>query len=71
VITRVTNTQGKFFALPPAGTYTITVTKPGYAVFAKEEVAITAEQDSVLQMTADLMPVAPQGGLARARAAVL
>jgi len=72
VMTRVTNAQGKFFALPPSGTYTITVTKPGYAVFSKEKVVITAEQDSVLQMTADLMPVVPQGGgLQAARAAVL
>ncbi len=71
VMTRVTNGQGKFFALPPSGTYTITVTKPGYGVFSKDKVAITGEQDSVLQMTADLMPIVPQGGLQAARAAVL
>lgn len=74
VMTRVTNNQGKFFALPPAGTYTITIAKSGYGTFAKEGVEITSEHDTTLQLTADLMPVAPQqglGGLARARAATL
>lgn len=66
VMTRVTNAQGKFFALPSAGTYTITITKPGYAVFSKPNLEITSEQDSALQITADLMPVAPAGGLASA-----
>lgn len=71
VMTRVTDSQGKFFALPPSGTYTITITKGGYAIFSKDQVRITSEHDSVLQMTADLMPVAPMTGLAQARAAVL
>lgn len=71
IMTRVTNAQGKFFALPPSGKYTITATKPGYAVFTKENVNITSEQDSVLQITTDLMPVAPTGGLTQARAAIL
>lgn len=71
IMTRVTNNQGKFFALPPAGTYTVTVTKPGYAVFSKQHVLISPEQDAVLQITTDLMPVTPQSGLAAARAAVL
>lgn len=74
VMTRVTNNQGKFFALPPAGTYTITIAKSGYGTFTKEGVEITSEHDTTLQLTADLMPVAPQqglGGLARARAATL
>ncbi len=71
VMTRVTNAQGKFFALPPAATYTVTVTKPGYAVFSKDKVRITSEQDSVLQVTADLMPVTPRGGLQAARAAAI
>lgn len=72
VMTRVTNAQGKFFALPPAGKYTITITKPGYAVFSKQNLEIAGQQDSTLQITADLMPVAPQkGGLQAARAAVL
>jgi hypothetical protein len=70
-MTRVTNNQGKFFALPPAATYMVTVTKPGYAVFSKQNVAISPDQDSVLQITTDLMPVTPQSGLAAARAAVL
>jgi len=69
IMTRVTNAQGKFFALPPSGTYTITITKPGYAVFSKQNVEITSDQDSALQITADLMPMAPSGGLAAARAA--
>lgn len=74
VMTRVTNNQGKFFALPPAGTYTITIANSGYGTFSKEGVEITSEHDTTLQLTADLMPVAPQqglGGLARARAATL
>ncbi|MEK7557309.1 MAG: carboxypeptidase regulatory-like domain-containing protein, partial [Patescibacteria group bacterium] len=71
VMTRVTNAQGKFFALPSAGTYTVTITKPGYAVFSKPNVEITSEQDSALQITADLMPVAPSGGLAQAKAAAI
>ncbi len=71
IMTRVTNAQGKFFALPPSGKYTITVTKPGYAVFTREDMVITSEQDSVLQITTDLMPVAPKGGLSQARAAIL
>jgi hypothetical protein len=71
IMTRVANAQGKFFALPSAGTYAISVTKPGYATFTKQHLAITGEQDSVLQITSDLMPVTPQGGLNTARAAVL
>lgn len=71
IMTRITDSQGKFFALPPAGTYTVTITKPGYAVFSKEDVSIASEQDAVLQMTADLMPVAPSGGLAQVQAGIL
>jgi hypothetical protein len=71
VMTRVANAQGKFFALPPQGSYTITVTKPGYGVFSRDNVQISADRDSTLQLTADLMPVAPMAGLAQARAAVL
>lgn len=71
VMTRVTNAQGKFFALPPAGRYTITITKPGYGVFSKANVEITAERDTALQLTADLMPIAPTGGLAAARVSAL
>ncbi|MEX1997276.1 MAG: FG-GAP-like repeat-containing protein [Candidatus Andersenbacteria bacterium] len=72
VMTRVTNNQGKFFALPPAGKYTVTISKPGYATFSKDAVEIKSEHDTTLQMIADLMPVAPPvGGLAHARGAVL
>lgn len=72
VMTRVTNNQGKFFALPPSGIYTITVSKPGYANFSRDNLEIKSEHDTTLQMIADLMPVVPQGGgLAQARAAVL
>ena len=73
IMTRVTNTQGKFFALPPAGTYRVTIAKQGYAIFSKDNVEIASEHDTTLQMTADLMPVAPRaaGGLAAARAAAL
>ncbi len=74
VMTRVTNTQGKFFALPAAATYRVTISKPGYATFSKENVEIKSEHDTTLQMTADLMPVAPRpatGGLQAARAATV
>jgi hypothetical protein len=74
VMTRVSNSQGKFFALPPAGTYTITISKPGYGTFTKEGVEIVSDHDTTLQMMADLMPVAPKtslAGLARARAATI
>lgn len=71
VMTRVANSQGRFFALPPSGTYTVTVSKQGYAVFSKQNVAIAGEQDSVLQITTDLMPVAPRPGLSQAQAALL
>jgi hypothetical protein len=67
VLTRVTNGQGKFFALPPPGIYTVTVTKPGYAAFAQENIEIAPERDSVLQMKADIMPMAPKLGLAGAQ----
>jgi len=74
VMTRVTNSQGKFFALPPAGTYTITVSKPGYATFTKSQIEIKSEHDTTLQMTASLMPIAPIAtttGLTRAKAQTL
>lgn len=64
IMTRVANSQGKFFALPPSGTYMITVTKPGYAPFSRDNVTIESAEDSVLQMTADLMPAAPQAAFA-------
>lgn len=72
IMTRVTSNQGKFFALPPAGRYVITITKPGYASFSKDNVDITAEQGATLQLMADLLPVVPQhvGAIAAARAAV-
>ncbi len=59
VMTRVANSQGKFFALPPSGMYMITITKSGYAPFSRDYVSIESAEDSVLQVTADLMPAAP------------
>lgn len=66
MMTRVTNTQGKFFALPAPGRYAITVTKPGYATFIKHNVEITSEHDATLQLTADLMPLMPGRAMAPA-----
>ncbi len=57
VMTRVTNSQGRFFALPPVGVYTVTVTKPGYGSFTKEKV--TMGKGSGQQLTVDLMPLVP------------
>lgn len=59
VLTRVTNSQGRFFALPPAGVYTVTVTKPGYSSFTKEKVSMGEGSGTTLQMTIDLMPLMP------------
>ncbi len=64
VMTRVADNQGRFFALPPPGRYTVTVTKPGYASFARENIEISAAHDAKLQMKVDLMPVAPPVDLA-------
>lgn len=71
IMTRVTNAQGKFFALPPPGKYTVTITKPGYAPFSKHDVDIKQAQDAALQITADLLPVIPQMGLQKARQALV
>lgn len=71
IMTRVANSQGKFFALPPSGTYMITVIKPGYAPFTRDNVTIESTEDSVLQMTADLMPAAPQAAFAGLAAGVI
>jgi hypothetical protein len=62
VMTRIANAEGKFFALPSSGTYMISVTKPGYAPFSRENVVINSGSDSVLQITADLMPLVPVAG---------
>jgi len=71
IMTRVTNGQGKFFALPPAGSYRVTITKAGYGVFSRDNVRITNQQDSVLQMTADLMPVVPNQAFSPARSGIV
>lgn len=71
VMTRVANSQGKFFALPPSGIYMITVIKSGYAPFTRDNVVIELTEDSVLQMTADLMPAAPQATFAGLMAGVI
>jgi len=60
VMTRATNAQGKFFALPPPGKYMMTVAKLGYATFTKHNVTIAKEQGTSIQMQTDLMPVIPK-----------
>lgn len=57
VMTRVTNSQGRFFALPPAGLYTVTVTKPGYTTFTKEKVVMG--ELGAPSLNVDLMPLVP------------
>lgn len=64
VMTRVANSEGKFFALPPAGTYMISITKPGYGSFSREGIIVESGSGSVLTITSDLMPLVPQGGYA-------
>ncbi len=59
VMTRVSNTQGKFFGLPPSGTYTVTVSRLGYAAFIKQRVEITSKRDAMVQLKVDMMPVSP------------
>lgn len=74
IMTRVTNNQGKFFALPPAGKYSVTISKPGYVSFSKNDLEISSSRDSTLQMTADLMPTKPgtaKTGLSSARGATI
>lgn len=58
VTTRVTDGRGKFFALPPPGVYTVTVTKPGYATFSREDVRIAVRHGETLQMKVNMMPLA-------------
>jgi hypothetical protein len=62
VLTRVTDDQGRFFALPPPGTYNIVVAKPGYATFSKDEITVSDKHDTTLSIKANLMPIVPQGG---------
>ncbi len=64
VMTRVADSDGKFFALPPAGTYTISITKPGYGAFSREGIVIESGSSSIIAITADLMPLVPRGGYA-------
>ncbi|MBI4022270.1 MAG: carboxypeptidase regulatory-like domain-containing protein [Candidatus Andersenbacteria bacterium] len=67
VLTRVTDERGRFFATPPPGTYTVVVSKPGYATFAKDGVVVSGDHDVSLSLRASLMPVVPQlAGLAQA-----
>ncbi len=66
VMTRVADNRGRFFALPPPGRYTVTVSKPGYAPFTRDNVQITSARDAKLQLKVDLMPVVPQASPAPA-----
>lgn len=59
VMTRATNARGKFFALPRPGVYTVTVTKPGFAPFTKDDLEIKFERGLAIQMKADIMPIVP------------
>lgn len=70
IMTRVADAEGKFFALPPAGTYMISITKPGYGAFSREHIVIESGGGSILNITADLMPVVPQGGYSKLQAGV-
>lgn len=56
VMTRVTNAQGQFFALPPAGLYTVMVTKPGYSNFTREHVVMGKGSG---RLVVDLLPLQP------------
>jgi hypothetical protein len=70
ILTRVTDEAGRFFALPPGGVYNVVVSKPGYATFSKDNVAVSGKHDTTLRIRADLMPSAPLGVLASAANAV-
>jgi hypothetical protein len=67
VMTRVTDAKGKFFALPPAGLYRVTVMKSGYAAFVRDNVSVREKRDTILQLKIDLVPVAPQAQMLAAR----
>ncbi len=59
VMTRITDSEGKFFILPSAGTYRLTVAKQGYEVFLRENIHTDSKSASVLQMGINLKPLAP------------
>lgn len=57
VMTRVTDGQGRFFALPPGGVYTLVVSKPGYVPFTREGVVIGGAEGGAVQLMAELVPL--------------
>lgn len=59
VLTRVTDDRGQFFATPPPGTYTVVVSKQGYATFARDGVVVSGGHDLSMSLRANLMPVVP------------
>ena len=61
VLTRATDDHGRFFLLPPAGTYRGEVLKQGYAPFVKEHVSVSGMSDAAVYLKAMLMPSAPYG----------
>ncbi|PIT98361.1 MAG: hypothetical protein COT71_01100 [Candidatus Andersenbacteria bacterium CG10_big_fil_rev_8_21_14_0_10_54_11] len=56
IMTRVTDGQGKFFALPPHGQYTLMVAREGFAPYRRDGVEIHGHDDSV-QLLVELVPL--------------
>jgi hypothetical protein len=61
VLTRATDDHGRFFALPPAGTYRVEILKQGYAPFIREHVSVAGGPDAAVYLKAMLLPSAPHG----------
>ncbi|HLD25578.1 MAG TPA: carboxypeptidase-like regulatory domain-containing protein [Candidatus Andersenbacteria bacterium] len=57
VLTRVTDSRGRFFALPPAGKYNLVVSKTGYSSYTQEGVEVTRGHGGALDITAELVPI--------------
>lgn len=57
VLTRVTDSRGRFFALPPTGVYNLVVTRNGYETFTKEGLTVTAGHGRSLDIQAHLLPL--------------
>ncbi|MEO6078050.1 MAG: carboxypeptidase-like regulatory domain-containing protein, partial [Candidatus Andersenbacteria bacterium] len=59
VQTRVTNKNGRFFILAPRGSYTVSVSKPGYKTLLIDKVQIKGNTSKAISMDFALEAVRP------------
>jgi hypothetical protein len=59
IMTRVTDMQGRFFATPPEGVYTIAASKTGYIPGSFPKAALRAAEEHPFQVLLELMPTSP------------